>query len=400
MKVTRVETLRLKEFANLCWVLIHTDEGITGLGETFMGAAAVEAYIHETVAPYLLGKNPLQIDLHWRELYGYLGFRSSGVEMRGNSATDIALWDLWGKATNQPVYQLLGGKSRDAIRTYNTCAGYNYIRTADGQNTDNFGLPVGEPVGPYEDLEAFLYRADELALSLLDEGITAMKIWPFDAAAEATMGQSISNADLDKALEPFAKIRDAVGKQMDIMVECHSMWNLPSAIKISRALEPYQPVWIEDPVKMDSLSVVAEFRQKTSIPVCASETIATRWGYRDLLEKRATDYVMPDLGWVGGISEAKKVATMAEAWQLPLAPHDCTGPVVLTASCHLSLNAPNAVIQESVRALYTGWYTEVMQHLPEVKNGMITPPEGPGLGTALKPEVFSRDDAVSIVSEK
>ena len=108
MKVTRVETLRLKEFANLCWVLIHTDEGITGLGETFMGAAAVEAYIHETVAPYLLGKNPLQIDLHWRELYGYLGFRSSGVEMRGNSATDIALWDLWGKATNQPVYQLLG----------------------------------------------------------------------------------------------------------------------------------------------------------------------------------------------------------------------------------------------------------------------------------------------------
>jgi L-alanine-DL-glutamate epimerase-like enolase superfamily enzyme len=178
------------------------------------------------------------------------------------------------------------------------------------------------------------------------------------------------------------------------------MWNLPSAIKISRALEPYEPVWIEDPVKMDSLSVVAEFRQKTSIPVCASETIATRWGYKDLLEKHATDYVMPDLGWVGGISEAKKVATMAEAWHLPLAPHDCTGPVVLTASCHLSLNAPNAVIQESVRALYTGWYTEVMEHLPVVKNGMITPPSGPGLGTALKPEVFKRDDAVSIVSDK
>jgi len=399
MKITKIETLRLKEFANVCWVRVHTDEGVVGLGETFLGAAAVEAYIHETAAPYLLGKDPLQIDRHWRELYGYLGFRSSGVEMRGNSALDIALWDVWGKVTNQPLYQLLGGKSRDAIRTYNTCAGYNYIRTAGGQKTDNYGLPEGEPQGPYEDLEAFLYRADELAESLLSQGITAMKIWPFDSAAEVNNGQSISNAELDKALEPFAKIRTAVGNKMDIMVECHSLWNLPTAIKISRALEPYQPFWIEDPVKMDSLSVIEEFRQHTTIPVCASETIATRWGYRDLLEKRATDFVMPDLGWVGGISEAKKVATMAEAWQLPLAPHDCTGPVVLTASCHLSLNAPNAVIQESVRALYTGWYTEVMDGLPEVKDGMITPPPGPGLGTALKPEVFERSDAVCVISE-
>ena len=398
MKVTRIETLRLREFANLCWVRVHTDEGVVGLGETFMGAAAVEAYIHETVAPYLLGKDPLQIDLHWRELYGYLGFRSSGVEMRGNSAIDIALWDLWGKATDQPVYQLLGGKCRDSIRTYNTCAGYNYIRTADGQKTDNFGLPQSDPIGPYEDLEGFLYRADELAESLLSQGITAMKIWPFDEAAEASMGQAISVKELEKALEPFAKIRDAVGNQMDIMVECHSLWTLPTAIKISRALEPYNPFWIEDPVKMDSLSSIQEFRQRTSIPVCASETISTRWGYRDLLEKRATDFVMPDIGWVGGISEAKKVATMAEAWHLPIAPHDCTGPVVLTASCHLSINAPNAVIQESVRALYTGWYTDVMETLPQVVNGMISPPPGPGLGTALKREVFERDDAIRIES--
>ncbi len=176
MKIIKIETLRLTEYGNLCWVRLHTDEGFVGLGETFMGPQAVEAYIHETIAPYLLGKDPLQIDKHWRELYGYLGFRSSGVEMRGNSAVDIALWDLWGKATNQPVYQLLGGKSRDAIRTYNTCAGYEYIRSAEGQSTHNFGLPAGEAQGPYEDLEAFLYRADELALSLLDQGINAMKI--------------------------------------------------------------------------------------------------------------------------------------------------------------------------------------------------------------------------------
>ncbi len=204
---------------------------------------------------------------------------------------------------------------------------------------------------------------------------------------------------MKQALEPFEKIRKAVGDKMDIMVECHSLWNLPTAIKISKALEPYSPFWIEDPVKMDSFSAVEEFRARTNIPVTASETIATRWGYKDLMERNAADFIMPDLGWVGGISEAKKVATMAEAYHLPLAPHDCTGPVVFTASCHLSLNAPNAVIQESVRALYTGWYAQVMTVLPNVKDGMIAPPEGAGLGTDLKPEVYRRKDAIIRASE-
>ena len=399
MKIEKIETLRLKEFGNLCWVRVHADNGLVGLGETFMWPAPVEAYIHETVAPYLLGKSALTIDKHWKELYGYLGFRSAGAEMRGNSAIDIALWDLWGKATDQPVYQLLGGKCRDSIRTYNTCAGYEYIRSAEGQSSSNWGLPGGEPAGPYEDLEAFLHRADELAISLLDQGITAMKMWPFDSAAEESDGHYISPAQLKQALEPFEKIRKAVGDKMEIMVECHSLWNLPTAIKIAKALEPFDPFWIEDPIKMDSLSNLKEFRDRTSIPVTASETLATRWGYKDLMELRAADIVMPDLGWVGGLSEAKKVATMAEAYGLPIAPHDCTGPVVFTASCHLSLNVPNALVQESVRALYTGWYKEVMENLPAVENGMVSPPPGPGLGTQLRPEVFERDDAIIKVSE-
>ena len=140
MIVTKVETLRLDEFPNLLWVQVHTDEGLIGLGETFFGAQAVEAYIHETVAPYLLGKDPLQIDRHARALYGYVGYRSSGVEMRGNSAIDIALWDLFGKATNQPIYQLLGGPVRERIRIYNTCAGYRYVRDAPSQ--------LGRQLGP------------------------------------------------------------------------------------------------------------------------------------------------------------------------------------------------------------------------------------------------------------
>ena len=398
MKITKIETIRLEEYGNLCWVQIHADNGLFGLGETFMGPKAVEAYIHETVSPYLLGKDPLQIDKHWNELYGYLGFRSSGVEMRGNSAIDIALWDLWGQHTKQPIYQLLGGKSRDEIQTYNTCAGYEYIKDSSGQNSNNFGLPQDKNHGPYEDLNGFLTDAGSLAKSLLYEGITAMKIWPFDFAAEKSNGQYISPEDLEKALVPFRKIREAVGNKIDIMVECHSLWNLPTAIKISNALEPFSPFWIEDPIKMNSLESLAEFKRSTSIPVTASETIATRWGYRDLMQINAVDFVMPDLGWVGGISEAKKIATMAEAFHLPLAPHDCTGPIVYTASCHLSLNAPNAVFQESVRALYTGWYTKVVEHLPTMKNGMLAVPSGCGLGTRLKKEIFERKDLVIVES--
>jgi L-alanine-DL-glutamate epimerase-like enolase superfamily enzyme len=260
-------------------------------------------------------------------------------------------------------------------------------------------LPKGKAQGPYEDLEAFLHRADELAHSLMEEGITAMKIWPFDFAAEKSMGTYISPSDLSKAFEPFYKIRKAVGESMDIMVECHSLWNLPVAIQISRTLEPFKPYWIEDPVKVNSIENLAEFRQRTKIPVTASETLATRWGYKDLFEARATDFVMPDISWVGGISEAKKIATMAEAYELPIAPHDCTGPVAFMAATHLSLNAPNAVFQESVRALYTGWYKEVVTNLPEVKKGMVSVSDAPGLGLDLLPDLAKRKDAVVRVTK-
>ena len=394
MKVTAVETIRLGEFPNVLWVQVHTDEGLVGLGETFMGAAAVEAYLHETAGPYLVGRDPLLIDLHARSLYGYIGFRSSGAEMRGNSAIDIALWDLLGQATGRPIHALLGGASRPAIRIYNTCAGYRYIRNRPVQKVDNWGLPAAGANGPYEDLDAFMHRADELALSLLEQGITGMKIWPLDPAAEASGGLYISRPDLERALEPFAKIRRAVGDKMDVMLECHSLWNLPTAVRIAEAMKPYDPFWIEDPIKMDSLASLGEYKRRAGVPVTASETLSTRWGFRDLLEQQAVDVVMLDLSWVGGLSEAKKIAAMAEAWHLPVAPHDCTGPIVLAASVHLSINAPNALIQETVRAFYTSWYQELVTNLPPIERGMIRPPEGPGLGTRLLPDLVRRGDAI------
>ena len=392
MKITAIETIRLDEFPNLLWVHLHTDDGLIGLGETFFGPAAAEAYIHEAAAPRLIGSDPLRIDHHSKTLLdGYLGFSSSGAEMRGLSAIDIALWDLFGQVTNQPIHQLLGGLSREKIRTYNTCAGYRYVRQSVGQLTDNWGLDGVE--GPYEDLDAFLNDAGTLAQSLLDQGITGMKIWPFDYAAEASGGLYISSADLKKTVEPFEKIRKAVGDQMDIMVELHSLWTPRPVKEIFRALEPLDPFWFEDPIKMNNFDALAELAASTHVPICASETVATRPLFREMMAKQATGIVMLDLSWVGGISEAKKIATMAEAHHLPVAPHDCTGPVVFAASCHLSLNAPNALIQESVRAFYSGWYNELVTEIPRIENGYIHPLTGPGLGTKLLPDILKRKDA-------
>jgi galactonate dehydratase len=397
MKITSLETIRLGEFANLVWVRLHTDEGITGLGETFMGAAAVEAYLHETVAPKLIGRDPMHIEAINRDLLGYLGWRGAGVETRGNSAVDIALWDIFGKALGVPVSIALGGRSRESVRTYNTCAGYKYVRDARAQAVANWG--VGEAEGPYEDLDGFLNRADELAHSLLEQGITGMKIWPFDIAAERTDGLDISADELRKALEPFEKIRNAVGDRMDIMVEFHSLWKLPAAQRIARALADYDTYWHEDPVRMDSLETLRAYAPHSRAMICASETLAYPHAFRDYLATGVAGVAMLDLSWCGGVSEARKIAGMAEAHQIPVAPHDCTGPVVFMASCQFSLHARNTLIQESVRAFYTGWYKELVTALPDVSNGEIRLTDAPGLGIELLPDIDRRADAIVRTSD-
>ena len=255
--------------------------------------------------------------------------------MRGNSALDIALWDVFGKVTGQPLAQLLGGfRARKSAHT-------NLRRRllhAQGNRPDDIELWHKRRDGPYDDLNGFLHRADELATELLSEGITAMKIWPFDHAAERTDGTYISSEDLKAALVPFEKIRNAVGDKIDVMVEFHSMWQLLPAMTIARALRPFDTFWHEDPIKMDSLGSLKRYAEASTAPICASETLGGRTAFRDLLETGAAGVIMLDLSWCGGVSEAKKIAAMAEAWHLPIAPHDCTGPVVLAASTHLALN--------------------------------------------------------------
>ena len=392
MKVTAVETILVEEFPNLTWVQVHTDEGLVGLGETFFGAPAVAAQIHDFIAPYLIGMNPLQIERHHKRLLPYAGRGGSGVEMRAASAIDVALWDIFGQVINQPIFQALGGASRDDVRIYNTCAGYQYVRKAPAQVTDNYGLNPKNSPGPYEDLEGFLNNADGLAHSLLEMGITGMKIWPFDFAAETSNGQYISNSELKTALEPFEKIRNAVGDKMEIMAELHSMWNVPMAQRIANALEPYDLTWLEDPVHMDELEKVGEVVTATTMPIAVGELLGGKAQFRDLLEQGVGLAIM-DIAWGGGLTEARKVAALADTYSIPFTGHDCTGPIALTASVHMTMHAPNVFIQEMVRAFYYGWYQDLVTELPPISNGRISAPQGPGLGNALNPDIFNRADA-------
>ena len=387
-----LRTIRIAERPNLIWVEIETDEGLTGLGESFRGAQAVEAVIHEQVAPWLLGRDSRRIEAVSRQLTApYLGFGAASAELRAASAVDIALWDLAGKRHGIPVHEALGGAVRNEIRSYNTCAGYAY-NSGGGRRDVGAGDAA---IGPYDDQVAFMRDAGALAESLLAEGFTAMKIWPLDIYAAATGGQMIGLADLKAGLEPFRRIRAAVGDRIEVMAELHSLWSAPAAIRICRALEDVGVFWAEDPIgKMNDFAALADLRRQVRVPVCGSETLGGAVSFRQMLEAGAADIVMLDLAWCGGLTEGRKIAALAEAHAKPLAPHDCTGPVTLMAGLQLALHAPTAIFQEVVRATLATWYRELVSELPVLRHGMAQAPIAPGLGTALLPEVAKRADAV------
>ncbi|BDZ48164.1 mandelate racemase [Frondihabitans sucicola] len=387
MRISAIETVRVDAFPNLTFVQVHTDEGITGLGETFYGAEAVEAHLHAIAAPALIGEDPLQIERHAQRLAGYVGYTGSGVETRARSAIDLALWDILGKVSGQPVYNLLGGRTRDSIDIYNTCAGSAYVNSATGQAVSNWGLKTGR----YEDLEAAINRPGELATELLSQGITGMKIWPFDRFAEASGGTSISARDMGAALAPIRHIRDSVGDSMAVMVEMHSLWDVPTARRIASALEEYDPFWIEDPVRSDLRSGLARVAERTSIRVAAGETVAGLAGFEALLHEGGIGAATVDTTWSGGLTTAKHVAALSAAHGVPVAPHDCTGPVALSACTHLAVAAPNALLQETVRAGYLGWYSSLTLGGPIIDGGSIRPSDDPGLGIELAPGLRNRD---------
>ena len=372
MRITAVETLHLGRGITVhagpiqwLWVRIHTDEGLVGLGETYPFPESEKAVIHKQLAPILLGRDSSEIDRLWADMHLAISYSGwAGAEMRAISAIDLALWDLAGKRAGQPVYQLLGGASRQTIRTYNTC--YDHI---------DF---MREPV--------------RLASELQAAGVHAMKIWPFDTVARQNRGQYITAAQMAQCIEPVRLIREEFGDSMEIALEFHGFWNLPTAIKIAHALEEYQPMWLEEMLPQDNLEAYARLAAATTLPLCLSERLMTRWGFRELFENGAAQIIMPDLSWCGGISEAKKLAGMAETWFLPIAPHNCGGPVLHAATLHLAANVTNLFIAESVRRHYADEYRGIITPLLPAVNGSFPLPPGPGFGVELTPEVLARPD--------
>ncbi len=387
-----LRTFRLPDRPSLIWLELETDDGLVGLGETFRGAVSVETCLHEELAPWLLGRDARQIEGISRHLLTpYVGYNSSGVEVRSASAVDIALWDLAGQRQGVPIHEALGGAARASVAVYNTCAGYSF-------NTNGKRRDIGsndEPQGPYDDQVAFMRDAGALATSLLDEGYKAMKIWPFDIYAPASQGQLISLPDLERGLEPFRKIRAAVGNRIEVMCELHSLFGNHSALRICQALEEYQVFWVEDPLcKMDDAASLSDLRRRTRVQICGSETLGGLRPFRDLLAADALDVVMLDLAWCGGFTEGRKIAALAQAYNRPLAPHDCTGPVTLMAGLQMALHAPTAIYQEVVRATLATWYRDIVTDLPVIEAGMALPTTKSGLGTRLQDSFKQRADLI------
>jgi galactonate dehydratase len=400
MRITAIETVQVEEFSNMLWVRVHTDEGLVGLGETFRNPVATAAYVHETCAPWLLGKDPLQIERHAHTLRHrvgnhFEGFPSRSVEIRGNSAIDLALWDIFGKASGLPLHQLLGGLSRERIRIYNTCASVAYNAKARADANSKLIPPDMErgAAGALDDLEAQHLAPGELARSLLEDGIPAMKIWPFDAYALESNGHHIAPADLRRGAAVVEAIRDAVGEKVDIMLEFHALWHLPAALQIADRLSEHDIYWYEDPIDMANFDDPLRYREGVISRVTGSENLGTRTWYREAFQRGAIDVAHFDIGWIGGLTEGRKVAALAEAFDRPIAPHDCTGPVQLCANVHMLMAAPNALVLETVRAHYRGYYQQIVTALPRIEHGFACPMAGPGIGTELQPELLGRADA-------
>ena len=379
MKITTVESFVHPDFPNIIYVKIGTDAGVYGVGESYYFGRTVATFVDEFIAPTLIGLDPANIESISRKLTTYIGALSSGVEMRAKSAVDIALWDIKGKVEGKPIYQLLGGSSKE-LPIYNTCAGRGYMRKSD-QDSSAWGISADND--QYEDLQAFLTDAGALAKTLQAEGIGGMKIWPFDIYAEKNDGADISDEDLKKGLIPLQKVRDAVGEKMQLMLELHALWSPVAARKIFEATKDLNLTWIEDPIYPDLLDDYAILRGKGYAPIAHGETISSFTRVEALLKNDYIDVLTLDLGWCGGFTQGIKFTQATKKYGKSIAPHDCSGPIGLIAGAQLSTASDNALVQETSRASLRTWYPMIASKLPKIADGKLSLGSEPGLGTDL-----------------
>ncbi len=377
MIISQIETIRVAQFPDLIFVQVHTDTGLTGLGETWYAAATVESAIHDHFGPLLVGRDPFEIERHWQTMFrlsDHAGY--GGAELRAISAIDVALWDIKGQSLNMPIFEIIGGGTRNRIKVYNTLGVYGEIDEAHKVWSD----PV------------------EVAKSLLDQGITGMKMSLTDFIARESDGQLLFQDDLDWALRPIREIREKLGMEIDIANDAHGKWNLPNAMRIVREMESMRLMWHEELISPLNEEAHRRLQAVTSTPIAAAERLMTRYQHRRFIESSSARISMPDLTWTGGISEVKKIAVLASAHQKPIAPHDCVGPVNMMACAHIAMATPNVMIMEYNRAMHLGWYRDFIEPDFVIDGGFLMAPTEPGLGIRLRPSVKDRPDASVRVS--
>jgi galactonate dehydratase len=342
---------------------IETDEGIVGWGEPVIEgkAATVKACVEELME-FLIGKDPLRIEDHWNMMYRSGFYRGGPIIMSAIAGIDQALWDIKGKYFNAPVYQLLGGACRDSIKVYSWIGG---DRPSD----------VGEA-----------------AKKIVDVGFTAVKM---NGTEELQYIDSYEK--IDQVLERIAAVREAAGQYVGIGIDFHGRVHKPMAKILAKELEQFRPMFIEEPVLAENNEALKEIAQHTSIPIATGERMFSRWDFKSVLADGYVDIIQPDVSHAGGITECKKIATMAEAYDVALAPHCPLGPIALAACLQVDATAHNAFIQEQSLGIHYNQGSDLLDYIVdksvfEYKDGYVSIPQGPGLGIEINEE-FVRKQA-------
>ena len=351
------------------FVKLTTACGIVGYGEVYaasFGPQAVSVLIDDMFGRIFEGQSPFDIERHWHVAHGS-GFshRPDPTVQGVFSALEMACWDIVGKALNKPVYQLLGGQVHRQLRSY------TYLYPDPKENAGDF----------YNDPE----RSAERAVELVDQGFTALK---FDPAGAYTVydGHQPRLDDIERSVAFCRLIREAIGKRADLLFGTHGQFTVSGARRLAQQLEPYTPLWFEEPVPPDSPEDMALVAQSTTIPISTGERLCTKFEFRRVLECRAATILQPDLGRVGGILEGKKIAAMAEAFNVQIAPHLYCGPIVGAANIQLATCTPNFLVLEGI-GKWDGFHGDLLKQPVQWEEGYVIPPDAPGLGFELNEDV-------------
>ena len=363
------------------WVFVKlvTDDGIEGVGEVYKAPfhpLTVAKLIEDVGATYVVGADPFQIERLWRSVYYGEGYESHDHHQHPDHATmgvlsaiEMACWDIVGKALNQPVYNLLGGRYHDKLRSY------TYLWPAPG---DTSRRPT------HTDPDA----AAASALAHVAEGFTALKFDPLIDVMGWRDPREPPLDRLDNAEAVVRAVREAVGNRADILIGTHGQSTTSGAIRFARRIERYDPLWFEEPVPPENRDEMARVARATTIPVATGERLATKFEFRELLEKQAAAILQMALGRVGGILEARKIAGMAEAYYAQIAPHLYCGPIEAAANIQVDTCSPNFLVQESI-GRFDGFHAEILKAPIQWENGYIIPPTTPGLGVELNDDVVA-----------